>query len=237
MHRAALLSLGLLLPMAAASGYELSVDGYYTADAQLRIKDRDSGDKATYDGGDGEGLRAVVWPYAGDVFLSAELSTVRDASTRFDVGAEAFREQIRLQQIRAGIGMINRSAFYSRIEFVRSASRIELSSLDDPSNANRIKRNATGMALHAGAAGALYGGLLGSLEVGFQDLDLLTDDDDGDLRFGRGIVATGRLDYPLSPRLQLFGEYRYQQGRSSNTGMQLQNEVSEARLGVRFNVR
>jgi hypothetical protein len=233
MRTLALLGLGLLAP--AAHAFDLSVDAYYTADASVHIEDRDTNNKLKLDDGEGEGFRIVAWPENSPVFFSAELANVRDAKSDFQIGGDSFSERARYQQIRAGMGIINRSAFYTRFEVVHSDLRS-----DQRDGANLFvagtKRNATGLTGLVGIAGAFHPRLLGSIEVGYQDLDLLADSDDGEAEFGRGFIGTARIDIPVHSRVQLFGEYRFQQGRSDNSGANLQTDLSEARIGLRFNV-
>ena len=95
-----------------------------------------------------------------------------------------------------------------------------------------LKGISDGLAALVGIAGALHSRVLGSIEVGYQDLDLLEDNDDEAQEFGRGFIGTARVDVPVHSRIQIFGEYRFQQARNDN----LQTELSEARIGVRFNV-
>lgn len=97
-----LLGLGLLVP--AAHAFDLSVDAYYTADASVRIEDRDSNSKLKLDDGKGEGLRVVAWPVNNPMFFSAELANVRDAKSGFQVEGEDFTSEARYQQIRVGLG-------------------------------------------------------------------------------------------------------------------------------------
>ncbi|WP_029889592.1 hypothetical protein [Polycyclovorans algicola] len=228
-----LLGLGLLVP--AAHAFDLSVDAYYTADASVRIEDRDSNSKLKLDDGKGEGLRVVAWPVNNPMFFSAELANVRDAKSGFQVEGEDFTSEARYQQIRVGLGVINRSAFYSRFEVVHSDLRNRERDAANLLVANE-KRDAIGLTALVGIAGAFHPRLLGSIEVGYQDLDLLEDSDDGEAEFGRGFIGTARIDVPVHSRIQVFGEYRYQQGRSNNTGTNLQTDLSEARIGLRFNV-
>lgn len=231
MRSAALLGLGLLVPLASATALELSVDAFYTADAKVRVENRNTGNTAKLDGGDGEGLRVVAWQTNSRVFYSAELANVRDADNQFRVGNETFNQRARYEQIRLGVGVINTTAFYSRMEVVRTNLRSEQRSLTDANFAADSKRTATGLTGLVGIAGALYPRLLASIEVGYQDLDLLKDDGDDAQQFGHGFIGTARFDVPVMDRVQLFGEYRHQQARDT-----LRTDLSEVRLGVRFNV-
>lgn len=229
MRTLALLGLGLLAP--AAHAFDLSVDAYYTADASVRAEDRDTDNTLKLDEGSGEGVRLVAWPENSPVFFSAELANVRDAESDFQIAGATFTETARYQQIRAGMGVINRSAFYTRFDVVRSDLRSERRDAATLFVAS-TQRESTGLAALVGIAGALHSRVLGSIEVGYQDLDLLEDNDDEAQEFGRGFIGTARVDVPVHSRIQIFGEYRFQQARNDN----LQTELSEARIGVRFNV-
>lgn len=219
----AILGLALSLP---AQAFDLSVDLFSVLDARLVSENRDSGEETRAPDTDGLGARIIAWPGRGPLFFSAEYSELDTDPQTVTVEDSTTTLESRLEQARLGVGLINRTAFYSRLEFIRTEAELTR-------NGSRVRDFASGLGVHAGAAGEVYRYLLMSGEVGYIDLDLLEDEDEQ--RFGRGLQATLRAEVPIIPLLQVFTEYRYQRLRLTRDAPKLVNEIGEFRLGLRLN--
>lgn len=219
----AVLALGLTGP---AQAFDLSVDLFSVLDARLVTENRDSGEETRAADTDGLGARLIAWPGSGPLFFSAEFSRLDSDPQTVTVDETTETRESRLEQARLGIGLINRTAFYSRLEVIRTEGETR-------ANGSTARDFSTGLGVHAGAAGEVYRYLLMSGELGYVDLDLLNDEDEQ--RFGRGLQATLRAEVPIIPLLQVFGEYRYQRLRLTRDPPKEVDEIGEFRLGLRLN--
>lgn len=220
---AAALAFGLIGP---AQAFDLSVDLFSVLDARLVSENRDSGEETRAPDTDGFGARIIAWPGTGPLFFSAEFSQLDTDPQTVTVDDTTGTRESRLEQARIGVGLINQTALYSRLEVIRTEG-------EERFNGNRTRDFSTGLGVHAGAAGEVYRYLLMSGEVGYVDLDLLNDEDEQ--RFGRGLQATLRAEVPIISLLQVFTEYRYQRLRLTRDAPKLVNEIGEFRLGLRLN--
>lgn len=206
-----------------AQAWDVSLDLFGTPAARIETENRDTGEEGRLRRPDGFGAGLIVWPGEGPLFFSAEYAQLE---ARTPVTGVPDRVQSRLEQARLGIGLINRSAFYTRLEVIRTESRARFQS----ATAKTFK---PGLGVHAGVAGAIYPRLLGGLEAGYVDLDVFADEDEQ--TFGRGLQASARAEIPLFPALQLFTEYRHQRLRLTRQPPKLVADVGEARVGLRLN--
>jgi hypothetical protein len=209
-----------------AQALDLSVDLFSVLDARLVSENRDSGEEIRAPDTDGLGARVIAWPGRGPLFFSAEFSRLDTDPQTVTVDETTETRESRLEQARIGVGLINRTAFYSRLEVIRTEG-------EDRVNGDSVRAFSSGLGVHAGAAGEVYRYLLMSGELGYVDLDLLNDEDEQ--RFGRGLQATLRAEVPIIPLLQVFGEYRYQRLRLTRDPPKVVDEIGEFRLGLRLN--
>lgn len=220
---AAVLAIGLAGP---AQAVDLSVDLFGVLDARIVSENRESGQEVRESGTQGLGARLIAWPGSGPLFFSAEYSQLDSDPQTVVVGDTSETRENRFEQARIGVGLINRTAFYSRLELIRTEA-------EQRGNGSTSSVFTSGLGVHAGAAGDLHRYLLVSGEVGYLDLDLLDDADEQ--TFGRGLQATLRAEVPVIPLLQVFTEYRYQRLRLTRDAPKIVNELGEFRLGLRLN--
>lgn len=209
-----------------AQAFDISVDLFSVIDARLVSENRESGEETRSPDTDGLGVRVIAWPGNGPMFFSAEFNRLDTDPQTVTVDETTGTRESRLEQARIGVGLINRTAFYSRLELIRTDGEVRF-------NGNTTSDLSTGLGVHAGAAGELHRYLLMSGELGYVDLDLLNDEDEQ--QFGRGIQATLRAEVPIIPLLQVFGEYRYQRLRLTRDPPKEVDEIGEFRLGLRLN--
>lgn len=220
---------GLILMTAALSpahALDISLDLFGTPGGRITSENRDAGTETKLRRPDGYGGRLIVWPGNGPLFFSAEYGRLESEDVATDAMSAPIAFDNRLDQARIGIGFINRSAFYTRLETVRTASRQTLGD-------EQTRDISVGLGIHAGVAGALYPRLLASAELGYVDLDVLTDEDEQS--FGRGLQATVRGEVPIVSFLQIFTEYRYQRLRRTRDAPKEIDDIDEIRVGLRLN--